>query len=109
MFWAGLLPITDSMIWNIGFTLLIYLSNETLNIFPFNFVANESAESKTLPNVLKNTFIIDIFIGDTGEIKGEVRDQINTKVAEWREEGKADIVPGVSFLNGNGTGKSVIA
>lgn len=33
--------------------------------------------------------------GDTGEIKGEVRDQINTKVAEWREEGKADIVPGV--------------
>ena len=34
--------------------------------------------------------------GDTGEIKGEVRDQINSKVAEWREEGKAEIVPGVS-------------
>ena len=34
--------------------------------------------------------------GDTGEIKSEVREQINTKVAEWREEGKADIVPGVS-------------
>ena len=34
--------------------------------------------------------------GDTGEIKGEVRDQINAKVAEWREEGKAEIVPGVS-------------
>jgi len=33
--------------------------------------------------------------GDTGEIKGEVRDQINAKVAEWREEGKAEIVPGV--------------
>ena len=33
--------------------------------------------------------------GDTGEIKGEVREQINAKVAEWREEGKADIVPGV--------------
>ena len=32
----------------------------------------------------------------TGEIKGEVRDQINAKVAEWREEGKAEIVPGVS-------------
>ena len=31
-----------------------------------------------------------------GEIKGEVRDQINAKVAEWREEGKAEIVPGVS-------------
>lgn len=25
-----------------------------------------------------------------------MRDQINAKVAEWREEGKADIVPGVS-------------
>ena len=35
-------------------------------------------------------------LGDTGEIKAEVRDQINAKVAEWREEGKADIVPGVS-------------
>ena len=36
------------------------------------------------------------FKGDTGEIKSEVREQINSKVAEWREEGKADIVPGVS-------------
>lgn len=35
-------------------------------------------------------------LGDTGEIKGEVREQINAKVAEWREEGKADIVPGVT-------------
>lgn len=34
-------------------------------------------------------------VGDTGEIKGEVRDQINAKVSEWREEGKAEIVPGV--------------
>ena len=34
--------------------------------------------------------------GDTGEIKSEVREQINSKVAEWREEGKAEIVPGVS-------------
>jgi len=34
--------------------------------------------------------------GDTGEIKSEVREQINAKVAEWREEGKAEIVPGVS-------------
>lgn len=40
-----------------------------------------------------------LFSGDTGEIKGEVRDQINTKVAEWREEGKADIVPGVLFID----------
>ncbi len=34
-------------------------------------------------------------LGDTGEIKMEVREQINQKVAEWREEGKAAIVPGV--------------
>ncbi|OCT70932.1 hypothetical protein XELAEV_180378477mg, partial [Xenopus laevis] len=34
---------------------------------------------------------------DTGEIKSEVREQINAKVAEWREEGKAEIIPGVSF------------
>ena len=40
--------------------------------------------------------IWDYFAGDTGEIKTEVREQINAKVAEWREEGKAEIVPGVS-------------
>merc|ERR1719199_1162544 len=40
-----------------------------------------------------------LFAGDTGEIKSEVRDQIDTKVAEWREEGKADIVPGVLFID----------
>lgn len=36
-----------------------------------------------------------LFAGDTGEIKPELRAQINTKVTEWREEGKAEIVPGV--------------
>lgn len=40
-----------------------------------------------------------LFSGDTGEIKAEVRDQINTKVAEWREEGKAEIAPGVLFID----------
>ncbi|RKP03236.1 hypothetical protein CXG81DRAFT_9825 [Caulochytrium protostelioides] len=40
-----------------------------------------------------------LFSGDTGEIKPEVRDQINTKVAEWREEGKAEILPGVLFID----------
>ena len=29
-----------------------------------------------------------LFTGDTGEIKAEVRDQIDQKVAEWREEGR---------------------
>lgn len=36
-----------------------------------------------------------MLIGDVGEIKPEVREQINQKVAEWREEGKAEIIPGV--------------
>jgi RuvB-like protein 2 len=40
-----------------------------------------------------------LFAGDTGEIKQEVRDQIDTKIAEWREEGKADLVPGVLFID----------
>jgi len=40
-----------------------------------------------------------LFSGDTGEIKSEVRDQINTKVGEWKEEGKAEICPGVLFID----------
>ena len=40
-----------------------------------------------------------LFSGDTGEIRSEVRDQINTKVGEWKEEGKATIVPGVLFVD----------
>ncbi|KAE8209463.1 hypothetical protein CF327_g6552, partial [Tilletia walkeri] len=40
-----------------------------------------------------------LFAGDTGEIKPELREQINVKVSEWREEGKAEIVPGVLFID----------
>ncbi|KAK4984274.1 RuvB-like protein 2 [Elasticomyces elasticus] len=40
-----------------------------------------------------------LFSGDTGEIRSEVRQQIDTKVEEWREEGKAEIVPGVLFID----------
>jgi RuvB-like protein 2 len=40
-----------------------------------------------------------LFSGDTGEITSEVRNQINKKVAEWREQGKADIIPGVLFID----------
>lgn len=42
---------------------------------------------------------IALFAGDIGEIKPEVRDQIDQKVAEWREEGRAEIVPGVLFID----------
>jgi len=40
-----------------------------------------------------------LFSGDTGEIKSEVREQINAKVTEWREEGKAEFIPGVLFID----------
>mmetsp|Transcript_28002 Transcript_28002/g.68061 ORF Transcript_28002/g.68061 Transcript_28002/m.68061 type:complete len:906 (+) Transcript_28002:317-3034(+) len=40
-----------------------------------------------------------LFAGDTGEIKPEIREQIDVKVSEWRSEGKADIVPGVLFID----------
>jgi len=40
-----------------------------------------------------------LFSGDTGEIKSEVREQINAKVSEWREEGKAELIPGVLFID----------
>lgn len=40
-----------------------------------------------------------MFAGDTGEISHEVREQIDTKVSEWREEGKAEIIPGVLFID----------
>ncbi|VDM37718.1 unnamed protein product [Toxocara canis] len=40
-----------------------------------------------------------LFSGDTGEIKNEVREQINKKVVEWREENKAEVLPGVLFVD----------
>jgi len=40
-----------------------------------------------------------LFAGDTGEINDEVREQINEKVTEWREEGRAKIIPGVLFID----------
>ncbi|CAJ0585362.1 unnamed protein product, partial [Mesorhabditis spiculigera] len=40
-----------------------------------------------------------IFTGDTGEISHEVRAAINKKVTEWRDEGRAQIVSGVLFID----------
>ena len=40
-----------------------------------------------------------LFAGDTGEIRAEVREQIDAKIGEWKEEGKADIIPGVLFID----------
>jgi RuvB-like protein 2 len=40
-----------------------------------------------------------LFTGDTGEISSEVRAQIDQKVSDWREEGKAEIITGVLFID----------
>mmetsp|Transcript_7744 Transcript_7744/g.18646 ORF Transcript_7744/g.18646 Transcript_7744/m.18646 type:complete len:487 (-) Transcript_7744:106-1566(-) len=40
-----------------------------------------------------------LFAGDTGEIAETVREQIDAKVAEWRSEGRAKLVPGVLFID----------
>lgn len=40
-----------------------------------------------------------LFAGDTGEISETIRDQIDNKVAEWREEGRASLVAGVLFID----------
>lgn len=40
-----------------------------------------------------------LFAGDTGEISETIREQIDNKVAEWRTEGRATLVPGVLFLD----------
>ncbi len=40
-----------------------------------------------------------LFSGDTGEIRAEVREQIDSKITEWKEEGKAEVIPGVLFID----------
>ena len=40
-----------------------------------------------------------LFAGDTGEISETIRDQIDSKVTEWRSEGRATLVPGVLFID----------
>jgi len=52
-----------------------------------------------LPMNFRTQGFLALFTGDTGEIRAEVREQIDTKVAEWREEGKAEIIPGVLFID----------
>lgn len=40
-----------------------------------------------------------LFNGDTGEISVEVREQVDQKVATWKEEDKATVIPGVLFID----------
>ncbi|CAK9161250.1 unnamed protein product [Ilex paraguariensis] len=71
----------------------------------FNGILAKSKNISYLPPLLpaksgeRTQGFLALFTGDTGEIRAEVREQIDTKVAEWREEGKAEIVPGVLFID----------
>lgn len=41
-----------------------------------------------------------LFSGDTGEIKAEVREQIDKRIQEWGEEGRVEaVIPGVLFID----------
>lgn len=80
---------------------------QSWSLFPLSLVSHLSLSSSTLrPWVPVSCLTLPAPplppSGDTGEIKSEVREQINAKVAEWREEGKAEIIPGVSTGFGQG-------
>lgn len=47
----------------------------------------------------RNQGFLALFAGDTGEIKQEVRDHVNTQVAQWQDEKRADLIPGVLFID----------
>jgi RuvB-like protein 2 len=49
-------------------------------------------------NSKQNGFLA-LFSGDTGEISTEIRQQINIKVVQWIEEGRATLIPGVLFID----------
>uniref|UniRef100_A0AC34RRR2 RuvB-like helicase n=1 Tax=Panagrolaimus sp. JU765 TaxID=591449 RepID=A0AC34RRR2_9BILA len=42
---------------------------------------------------------LTVFSGDTGEIKSEIRDAVDQKMNEWREQERAFIIPGVLFID----------
>lgn len=42
---------------------------------------------------------LTVFSGDTGEIKSEVREAVDKKINEWREQERARIIPGVLFID----------
>jgi len=40
-----------------------------------------------------------VFSGDTGEIKSEIREAVDQKINEWREQERAFVIPGVLFID----------
>lgn len=47
----------------------------------------------------RNQGFLALFAGDTGEIKQEVRDSVNAQVAKWQDEKRAELIPGVLFID----------
>lgn len=47
----------------------------------------------------RNQGFLALFSGETGEIKQEVRDHVDKQVQQWEEEGRAEIIPGVLFID----------
>jgi RuvB-like protein 2 len=102
----------DAMGADVRFISRLFTQNVTLPFLQTKFVQCPEGEIQKRKEVVHTVSLHEIdvinsrtqgflalFAGDTGEIKPELRNQINTKVAEWREEGKAEIIPGVSLLN----------
>ncbi|GJU65001.1 zf-CCHC domain-containing protein [Tanacetum coccineum] len=48
---------------------------------------------------LRTHGFLALFTGDMATLRAEVREHIYTKVAEWREEGKEEIIPGVLYID----------
>jgi len=47
----------------------------------------------------RNQGFLALFAGDTGEIKQEVRESVNSQVEQWVETKKAEVIPGVLFID----------
>lgn len=76
---------------------IVQYNGMQINKLCCGYVQNKALGNTRKHNLIQYMYCILFGTGDTGEIKSEVREQINAKVAEWREEGKAEIVPGVRF------------
>lgn len=47
----------------------------------------------------RNQGFLALFSGETGEIKPEVREHVDKQVEKWQDEKRADLIPGVLFID----------
>ena len=47
----------------------------------------------------RNQGFLALFSGETGEIKPEVREHVDKQVVQWQDEKRAELVPGVLFID----------